>query len=243
MLRKETGTWWGTRKWWVQSLVWLLLVNGVIGFILWAIPLIEPMAVPQGADAVPTFMAMIGVGSTLGVLILTQSIIVREKQMGTAAWILSNPVTRVAFVLAKLVGHAIGCLAIIILLQGLVAYVQFSLRDAVLWPALPLAAAMGLQALNLLFYLTLAVMLGTLFRGRGPVLGIAFTFYFAQEILAQLESIVRYVPPYMPAKLPQMAVAVALGQPLPSVKPILSVTVACLLFVVVALWRFSREEF
>ena len=41
LLRKENGTWWGTRKWWVQTIIWLLISNGVIAFILWVIPLID----------------------------------------------------------------------------------------------------------------------------------------------------------------------------------------------------------
>lgn len=243
MLRKENGTWWQTRKWWVQSLVWLLIGNGLLAFLLWIIPLIEPGARPRGVDGIGTFMTMLSVSSTLGVLILAQSIIVREKQMGTAAWILSNPVSRVAFVLAKLVAHAFGCLAIIIVLQGLVAYLQVSLRDGVPWPVLPFVAAMGLPALNLLFYLTLAVMLGSLFSSRGPVLGISFSVYFVEQVLGQLEGVVRWVPPYMPSRLGAMAVPVALGEPLPSVSPILTVVVGSALFILVALWRFSREEF
>jgi ABC-2 type transport system permease protein len=37
-----------------------------------------------------------------------QGAIVREKQLGTAAWALSKPVARSAFGLAKLVAYAVG---------------------------------------------------------------------------------------------------------------------------------------
>ncbi len=40
-------------------------------------------------------------------------------------------------------------------------------------PVAGFAGAMGLAYLYLLFYLTLAMMLATLFSGRGPVFGIA----------------------------------------------------------------------
>jgi ABC-2 type transport system permease protein len=168
---------------------------------------------------------------------------VREKQTGTAAWILSNPVSRAAFVLSKLIAHAVGILAIIVVLQGLVAYGQFSLRDGFLWPPLPLAAAMGLQALHMLFWLAFSLMLGTFFDSRGPVLGIAFGAFFVQQILGQLEGLVPVVPAYMPMKLLEISLPVALGRPLPTVIPIVSVAGSAVLFVVVAMWRFGRQEF
>ena len=44
LLRKENSLWWGTRKWWVQTLIWLVISNGIIAFLLWGIPLIDPSA-------------------------------------------------------------------------------------------------------------------------------------------------------------------------------------------------------
>lgn len=243
LLRKESGTWWRTKKWWVQALVWLLICNGVPAFILWVIPLIDRESTPpRGADGLGVFLSLLGAAATIGVLILAQSIVVREKQMGTAAWILSNPVSRAAFILAKLIAHAIGILAIIIVLQGLVAYGQVSLRDGSLWPPLPLAAALGLQALHAFFWLALSLMLGTFFNSRGPVLGLAFGVVFVQQILGQLEGIVPVVPAYMPMKVLEMCLPVATGQPLPTVAPLLSTAVASMLFVGVAIWRFGRQE-
>lgn len=243
LLRKENGTWWRTKKWWVQALVWLLIGNGIVAFILWGIPLFDRTANPRGVDGLGAFINILGAGTSIGVLILVQSIIVREKQMGTAAWILSNPVSRVAFILSKLIAHAAGILAIAVVLQALVAYLQFSLRDGALWPPLPLAAAMGLLALNLLFYLALSLMLGTFFNSRGPVLGIAFGVLFVQQILGQLGEVIPVIPAYMPMKLLEMCLPVAMGQPLPAVGPLLSTAVASVLFVVLAMWRFARQEF
>ena len=40
LLRKENSLWWGTRKWWVQTLVWLFISNGIIAFILWGHPVV-----------------------------------------------------------------------------------------------------------------------------------------------------------------------------------------------------------
>jgi ABC-2 type transport system permease protein len=244
MLRKENGTWWKTKKWWVQTLVWLLAGNGLVAFILWVIPLIDPGGAPPASELIGVFMGVLGAAGTVGVLILAQNIIVKEKQMGTAAWILSNPVSRVAFVLSKLLVHGLNILAIIIVLQGAVGYMQISLGEGVFFPLGPFVAAMGLQALNLLFYLTLSLMLGTLFRSRGPVTGIAIGVWFLEQLLGQILGLVWEIfPLLLPSKLVEMASPVALGQPLPSLIPIVSVSLMSLVFVLVALWRFGREEF
>ena len=30
MLRKENRDWWRTRRWWINILIWLVLINGVV---------------------------------------------------------------------------------------------------------------------------------------------------------------------------------------------------------------------
>ena len=43
-------------------------------------------------------------------LIIMQRVLVREKQQGTAAWVLSKPVTRTAFVISRLTVNSIAIL-------------------------------------------------------------------------------------------------------------------------------------
>lgn len=244
MLRKENGTWWGTRKWLVQIIVWLLTGNGLVAFLLWVVPLFDPGGGPPATELINVFVSVLGASATLGVLILAQNVIVKEKQMGTAAWILSNPVSRVAFILSKLVVHGLNILGIIIALQGLVAYLQFSLSDGAFWPPLAFAKAMGLLGLNLVFFLTLSLMLGAFFNNRGPVIGIAIGVWFLEQLLGDLLGLIsETLPKLLPGRLIDMAAPVALGQPLPTALPILSASLLSLVFVLVAIWRFSREEF
>src|SRR5439155_10976170 len=40
MLRKELGDWFGTRRWLVQSILWVAIINGFIAFIFWVVPLL-----------------------------------------------------------------------------------------------------------------------------------------------------------------------------------------------------------
>ncbi len=34
LFRKENGLWWRTRKWLVQTVIWLVLVNGILAVML-----------------------------------------------------------------------------------------------------------------------------------------------------------------------------------------------------------------
>jgi len=45
------------------------------------------------------------------------------------------------------------------------------------------------------------------------------------------------------AERPALAMIVAQGLPLPTPGPIIGTGIGCLIFVAVALWKFSREEF
>jgi ABC-2 type transport system permease protein len=260
LLRTELGAWWRTRTWWVQALIWLAILNGMLALMLWGVPdeeVAEPGAAPGSADALmntaPTrglfiFLIFGGIALPVAGLIVGQDALIEEKKSGTAAWVLSKPVARPAFVLSKLLAHGFGFLVIGVLLQGLVAYLQISAAGGNLRP-LNFLGALGLLFLNLLFYLTLTLMLGALFPGRGPVLGIGFGLLFGYQIFVGLANgLLAYVGPWglvvqTPVTPEPLSVLVALGLPLPTIVPIVLTALWCVLFTAVAVWRFGREEF
>jgi hypothetical protein len=109
-----------------------------------------------------------------------------------------------------------------------------------------------LSFLNLLFYMTLALMLATLFNSRAPGLGISLLIAWAGPMQILAKPIEKYVPwleSILPWKLlsgfrePPLAGYLALGAHLPTVLPIIATVLWCVLFVVVAIWRIGREEF
>jgi hypothetical protein len=87
------------------------------------------------------------------------------------------------------------------------------------------------------------MMLGTFFSGRGPVLGIPIALLILQDISELAAIWVPSLPQYMPKRLAEMAVGLAMGEPLSTWTPIATVVVCSVAFVAVALWRFKREEF
>lgn len=229
MLRWEGARWWHTRQWWIHMLLWTGVINGY--------PSISAR-LDNVDEGVMFLIIFLGVFAAIGVLAMTQGTIIGEKQLGTAAWVLSKPLARSAFVLAKLGANALAILGIMIVLQGLVGYAQLSLAAGAPLAVLPFAAALGLMSLYLLFFLTCAVMLGTIFRSRGPVLGIAFGLLIGGALADDLITL-------LPSGLVAVAQAVAHGHTLPAWwwLTILLVVAYTIAAVGVALWRFGREEF
>jgi ABC-2 type transport system permease protein len=242
MLRKENGRWVGTHQWLTQSLIWLALVNGVVALVLY-IGFTQSGA-PATADMIQLFFMLLGSFTPFGVIILTQSDVVGERQSGTAEWVLSAPLSREAFLLSKLAANSVWIFATMVLLQG----VAFNLIMAVFGlpavPALNLAAGLAVNCLHLMFWLTLTLMLGASFHSRGPVLGIPIVFMFLQDLVAGLASM--YAPwlvPLMPKSLLLQGMQLVQGQGISSTVPFAAMALLSVVFTAAAVWRFRREEF
>ena len=250
LLRHENAQWWRTRRWWINLLIWLVLINGMLLAML-SISVEETSAAlrtPEQivAESQTVVVVMAGLFGTIGAVIAMQGAVIDEKKSGTAAWIMSKPAARPAFILAKLVANVIALFIIIIVVQGAVAYLQMSSYIGSALPPGPFIAGMALLALNMLFYLTLTLMLGTLFNDRGPVIGIPISILFSAMFLIAYVGDLAYLLPWL--IIPSgshigLATEVMMGQPLSTTMPILATIVWIVVFVAVSLWRFGREEF
>jgi ABC-type transport system involved in multi-copper enzyme maturation permease subunit len=240
MLAKENVAWWRTRRWWTQCLVAMFFLN-----FLMALNLLGSNV----NNAVTSFLMIEGVVAAIAAAIMGQDAIQIERTSGTAAWVLSKPLRRPAFILAKLITYAVGFLVTWFILPGAVAYLELAVIARTYLPVTGFVGMLGLAYLSLLFYMTLAMMLTTLFQGRGPVLGI--TIFLAWGFMIPPLGIL--LADVMPWRLIQdlgkngsiasLGKFLWQGLPLPTVIPIIVTAVWCLLFVVVAIWRISREEF
>lgn len=252
--RKENAAWWGSRRWLVQAVIWLALVNGLVASLVFVVPTMSQLAASaSGAEAVDALegglAALFQLGMTaiaLGAIVLTHDAVIGERQAGITEWILSKPVSRPAYLLAKLLANAIAVLVLLVLLQSAVAYGLIQLGTGAL-AVLPFLAAVGLLALNTLFYLTLTLMMGTVSDQRALVLGLPLGVVLAGMIVPALlpgpaMSILR-VTPWL---FPQAATAIAGGVPVPGAaiaSQVVATVAWCGVFAVLALWRFQRTEF
>jgi ABC-2 type transport system permease protein len=181
--------------------------------------------------------------SAVGVITGEQGVIIREKQLGTAAWVLSKPVSRRAFVLAKMMSQALAYLILPLIVTSLVFYAQ----SQILWNQVPAPAPFLtgwlVMVVHTLFYLSFTLMLGTLFNSRGPVSAIGLGFLFGGQIFPNF--LPEWVTLIFPWKLAELASGLALEQPVPPSWPIpvIGTAIWAIVFMVVALWRFEREEF
>lgn len=239
LLRKELGQWFGTRTWWVQTVIWVAILNGISTIVMLSEPIV-PNELLQ--VVVQTFLPMSVVTVALGTVIAVQGAIVGEKELGTAAWVMSKPASRYAFILAKIVTYVVGFwVSAIIIPSALFVIITGQLVAAPL-SLLPFLVGVGIAALNQLFYLMLTLMLGTFFNSRGPIAAIGIAFVITSLLKGMIPMVVMMVTPW---PLADVSAGLALGLPLPEVwpVPIVATGLWIVLFTVVALWRFNREEF
>jgi ABC-type transport system involved in multi-copper enzyme maturation permease subunit len=202
MLAKENFAWWHTRRWWIQILVAVLFLNGSL-----ALNLRDPLGALVDLQAI-NYLNTSALFVPILIVILAQEAILNERHSGTTAWVLSKPLKRPAFILSKLIAYGLGFLVTWVLIPNIIFYIQLVAAGRVGLSIPGFIGLIALSYLNLLFYLTLALMLATLFDSRVPGLGISL-----------------------------------LGAKLPTVLPIIATLLWCVLFVGVAIWRISREEF
>jgi ABC-2 type transport system permease protein len=242
LVDKELASWWKTRRWLVHLILWPAVIN--------AIPLITYLDGHRSAtpveglrESLEIFFQVGGVFALVGAVLVTQSTVVGERHSGTAAWVLTKPTSRKAFILSKFVAITFSFLLLSLIASSLVFWVQMG----VTWKALPnvahFAEAAGIIALHQVFYIALTLMLGTLFNSRGPVGGVAFGLWIAGAILPNF--LPKWVPVFMPWKLIEGAASIAnwKAYPIPLWVPSVASAVMAAIFVLVALWRFEREEF
>ncbi|HRQ42657.1 MAG TPA: ABC transporter permease subunit [Chloroflexota bacterium] len=240
MLRKELGHWWNTSIWWVQTLIWVFILNGITTIVART----ESMAPAELLqEVVSTFLAMSVGAIGMGVVITVQGAIVGEKQSGTAAWVMSKPASRASFILAKWVAYAVGFAVTAVLIPSTIFVITMRALIPAPLPLLSFLSGLVLVILGVTFYLALTLMLGTFANGRGPIAGIGIGFIMAGLLLKG------FIPfPVLiitPWPLGDIAGALALGNPLPAIwpVPVVATTVWIVVLTAVALWRFGREEF
>ena len=240
MLAKENIAWWRTRRWWVQCLLWLFFMIG---------SMVANLANGQHPeDAIMNFLWVAGAVVPIGAIILGQDSILGERHAGTAAWVFSKPLRRPAFLLAKLIACGLGFLVTAVVFPGIVAYLYITVIGKLAVPVAGFAGAMGLVYLNLLFYLTLALMLATLFNGRGPILGITLFLVWGwmlppSVLLADIMPWRLLIALGPDGSLPPIVFYLVQGLLPPTAAPIIATILWCILFIVIAIWRIRREEF
>lgn len=244
-LRIEFARWFRTRTWWVRSLVWVAIIDLLLFVVIFAD---DSSGEGPGEGVLSLYAIFSGLFVAIGVIVMMQSAVIGEKSSGTAAWLLSKPMSRTAYLVAKLIANGVGITLTALVLPGLVAFAGIQLGTPTHLSPLAFAGGLLFLTLNMLFWLVLTLMLGTFFNSRGPVLGIPMVLIMGSQILLGLAPWLAYVIPYeltFPAgdpEIPPVVVAVVNRQAPDSWMPVYTAVTMILLMMAVAIWRFRREE-
>jgi len=242
LLNAGLKSWWQTNTWWVQSLIWsgitLLLLAG---FILGA-------AEQEAFSNFLVFGLVTGLFAPIAVVIITQDAIVGEKKSGTAAWILSKPVTPIAFILSKFISNLLGMLCTMVLIPGIAGYILIGVLTGVFPQPGGFLAGLAVLGLNITFFLTLSLMLGALFDHPAAVIAIPLGFQFGQQfILGVLGNAARFMPwaISLPINEEGRSVVEALmaGMPVASWGPVILVAALSILCFIISVVKFSDQEY
>jgi ABC-2 type transport system permease protein len=191
---------------------------------------------PTVTDAVAQYFKNTGQFGILLVILLTMGVIAQEKERGTAAMLLTKPVSRSAMILAKWLA-GMGTLLAGLIVDSLGCYIY----TYVLFQALPLNAFLALNLLLWVYlgvYLSVALMASTLARTQTVAAAGAFGGLILMLIL---ESLPR-VGDYMPAQLANWGGSLLLGASAPA-WPALIVSIGILALTLgIACLYFERVE-
>lgn len=243
LMGKENGEWASGWSWILHGAIWLLLVAGaplIVAFVRTSVSGgVSPQQVNENVALV--FFAAAGVASVIAVVAKTQGAVIGEKQLGTAAWVLSKPASRKAFVLAKLAVHVRWLAAVTLIVPAVVVYTVTPTITGLPLPLLSFLGGLGIMALGLLFYLSLSILLGTLFGSRGALAGVVFGFLVAGLMLSNYAPALTAVFPWL---FFEWSYYLTVGDPIPVAGPasIIAAPLWSALFIGLALWRFERTE-
>lgn len=240
MLDKEFGTWWRTRRALLHLGLWLFVINGLLTIIGFD---------EQGGSPAETLDAFLeifflagGLFTTIGIVLSTQSSLVSERQMGTAEWVLSKPVTRESFLLAKIAIDGASFLWLAVVVPSTLLLYQTLYFSYLLPEGGPFLLGLALHVQHLVFYLTLTLALGAFLNSRGAVAGAAIGFLFFGAIVPNFFPSTRFLSPWGHLELASL---VGTGGSLPpgAWQPITLTGLYIVLLMLMAIWRFRREEF
>lgn len=192
---------------------------------------------PTVADAVIQLTKNVGQFGVVIAILVAMGAVAAEKERGTAGFILTKPVTRVAFIVAKVV--AIGSLlALALAVAGALAWVY----TAILFEPLPVAgfaAAVGLLWLSLAVFAALTFLASVVAPSGIVAGGIGFGAFVLAGILSALPGIGAYLPTSLWGAADQLAVGVV---PDPLLGPVLFNVAVVAAAIGLAAAVFRRQE-
>ena len=247
VLRKELMEQWRTKRLLIVAAILAVfglgspLLAKLTPDLLKAIPdlpagLAEIIPAPTVVDAVAQYVENMSQFGILLALLMSMGSVAQEKERGTTAMMLTHPISRLTFLLAKFVAVGMTFTASLAVAAVGCWYYTLLLFEALPWG--PFLALNGLMLLVFLVYIAVALMCSTLVRTQGAAAGLAFA---ALVLVGGVGSLPR-ISDFMPGQLFNWGGAIALGLSDPS-WPALWVSLGLIVVSLFAAWlAFRRQE-
>jgi ABC-2 type transport system permease protein len=194
---------------------------------------------PGIADVVQQFLKNVLQFGALAAILVTMGSVATERERGTAAFVLAKPVTRAAFLWAKLVAIAIVfAIAIGLAVAGAYLYTTLLFHRPPISSWIEMAAVAWLSTL---VYVSITFLGSVVARSALGAAGIGFLGLIVASVL----SIVPNFEAWLPAGLSPLAESIALREVSPDLDPVLTISVSVGIVAVAMLlaWlRFRRAE-
>ena len=117
--RIELSRWFKGKRFVIHLLLWCGTTNGLIQLLWIQNPHVETYL------PIMLFSMLVGLVPSIGIIILMQESIAGEIKSGTASWILSKPISRESYILAKWLGNSIGAIVTMIIIPSIIFHLQY----------------------------------------------------------------------------------------------------------------------
>lgn len=246
LLRKEVLEQWRTMRLGIVTLLFLAFgvlspalaryLPQLLGGLLPESGVTITLSDPTITDAVSQFVKNLGGTLSLAAVLLAMGMVASEKERGTAAFVLSQPAGRGAFIAAKLTALAVTLgIAMVAATAGAWAYTAW------LFEAPPVAGFLAMGAMIWLAQFALGaltLLASTLLPSVIAAGAVGFALYVALSLLSALPVLAPFTPP----GLVNLAAGAAMGQL--TTEALLSIVANGLIAAAagVAAWRVLRRQ-
>lgn len=237
LISMETGRWIQSHRWLTNVLIYLSTFQFfIIANITGNSYLLRPqLGIQQLIGLVPIFVP-------IAVVVLLQNEVIKERELGTMAWVLTSPVSRSTFIVAKYLVNILWALTLTVVIEFASCWFIFPILSQRLPPVDVYLATMGVDMLYALFFITLTMMLGCFLRSRGPVIGLPLILLLAQ-LWFEGGLVNSGFVKFLPMGLDKVAGAWLSGGRADFLIPVAAVSAWCIIFVAASIWRIRREQF
>ncbi|MEZ0396541.1 MAG: ABC transporter permease subunit [Anaerolineales bacterium] len=191
---------------------------------------------PSVADAVAQYVKNMSQFGILLAVLMSMGAVAQEKERGTAALVLTRPLSRLEFLLAKFA--ALGLVFAVSLAAAALGcwYYTLLLFEPLAWG--PFLALNGLMLVVFLVYIAVTLLCSTLARTQGAAAGLAFA---ALLLVAGVGSLPR-LGEYFPGRLFEWGAGLALGRGGDPAWPALGVSLGLMIAALLAAWLIFRRQ-